>query len=57
MPLFSISLSRLYGLKVIVTGDYKLYLEALEGIEKPLPRQLCLFHLKRNVAKWLRKGV
>jgi transposase-like protein len=48
-------LKRAYGLEVIVTDDHKLYPEALEKMEEPLPRQLCLFHLKRNVAKWLRK--
>jgi transposase-like protein len=48
-------LKRAYGLEVIVTDDHKLYPEALEEMEEPLPRQLCLFHLKRNVAKWLRK--
>jgi transposase-like protein len=48
-------LKQAYGVEVIVTDDHKLYPEALEAMEEPLPRQLCLFHLKRNVAKWLKK--
>ena len=54
MLLYS-GVSENYGIKVVVTDDHNLYPEALELMEKPLERQLCLFHLRRNISKWLRK--
>ena len=38
-----------------MTDDHKLYPEALERMEELIERQLCLFHLRRNVGKWLKK--